>query len=283
MKHTFKSLFLAVLSFCLVLFLGCSVAVDPVSAEKEIREKTDELIQSWKYNDQDWYERNVVSGYLITLQTLDVVNREQVIEYMSSAEEDPDPGTAEIDDWQTIVDGDTAISHYKLGWKFESGGSNEVRITDVWSHRTGQWVLLSEHVSRISLTGSAESDAKEKQEILDFVEACSKSLDMDQITACYHDDFVALAGRDRPQAKAEWVGHFAHTLEAYEISAMSFEPISVIVHGDMAVVTGIDTGTTKNKETQELEEHRQSWTKVLVREDDFWSVISESMNNLPTP
>jgi hypothetical protein len=159
MKRTFKKFSLSVLSFCLVLSLGCSVAVDPATAEKEIRQKTDEMIQASKYEDEAWYEENFADEYLITGQDLQVVNKEQIIEYASSAEEIS--GTVEIDDWQTIVDGDTVVSLYKISWKFDDGGTNEARITDVWSHRTGQWVLLAQHASQISLTGSAETDANE--------------------------------------------------------------------------------------------------------------------------
>jgi hypothetical protein len=99
---------------------------------------------------------------LITAQSLEVVNKEQIIEYMSGAEEDPDPGTAQIDDWQTIANGDTVISLYKLTWKYDSGKINEVLITDVWSRDSVQWKLLTQHVSRISLTEPADSGAGEE-------------------------------------------------------------------------------------------------------------------------
>ena len=158
MKQTLRTFSLAALSFCLALFLGCSAAVDPVAAENDIRQRTDEVIEAWNDNDSGWFERNVASGYLVTSQLHEVFNKEQILEYMSGDETDP-PGTAEINDWQTIVNGDTAVSHYMIHWTFDSGGTNDVRITDVWCHRTGRWMLLSQHVSRISLTGSEESDA----------------------------------------------------------------------------------------------------------------------------
>lgn len=117
------------------------------------------MIQASQYEDEAWYEENFADEYLITGQDLQVVNKEQIIEYASSAEEIS--ATVEIDDWQTIVDGDTVVSLYKISWRFDDGGTIEARITDVWSHRTGQWVLLAQHASQISLTRSAETDANE--------------------------------------------------------------------------------------------------------------------------
>jgi hypothetical protein len=162
MNHTFKTLSLTVLSFSPVFLFGCSTAIDPAAAEKEVRQQTDQMVEAWRLNDQDWLERNAVNEYLITSQSLEVVNKEQIIEYMSGAEEDPDPGTAQIDDWQTIANGDTVISLYKLTWTFDSGKSNEVLVTDVWSRDAAQWKLLTQHVSRISLTGPADSDTEEE-------------------------------------------------------------------------------------------------------------------------
>jgi hypothetical protein len=92
MKHTFKTFSLAFLSFCPVLLLGCSTAIDPVAAEKEVRQQSDQMVEAWRLNDQDWFERNAANEYLITAQSLEVVNKEQIIEYMSGAEEDPDAG-----------------------------------------------------------------------------------------------------------------------------------------------------------------------------------------------
>jgi len=162
MSHTFRTFSLVVLSFCLVLLFGCSTAVDPAASEKEVRQKTDEMVEAWRLNDEGWLERNAANEYLITSQSLEVVNKDQIIEYMSGAEEDPDPGTAEIDEWQTIAAGDTFISLYKLSWTFDSGKSNVVLVTDVWSRDAAQWKLLTQHVSRISLTGPADSDAGEE-------------------------------------------------------------------------------------------------------------------------
>ncbi len=160
MKRTLKRFSFVALSFCLIPFAGGSEAIDPTSADKEVRQKTEEMVQAAKTNDEAWYEAYFADEYLITGQDLQVGNKEQMIEYASTAEELS--GTVETDDWQTIVDGDTVISLYKISWKFDDGGTNEARITDVWSHRTGQWLLLAQHVSQISLTGSAESSANEQ-------------------------------------------------------------------------------------------------------------------------
>lgn len=162
MKRIFRMFSLGILSFCLMSSLGCSVAVDPIAAEKEIRQKTDELVEAWRLNDEDWIDRNAVNEYLISAQSLEVVNKDQIIEYMSSVEEDTDPGAAKIDEWQTIAAGDTFVSLYRLSWTFDSGKSNVVMVTDVWSHDAAQWKLLTQHVSRISLTGPDDSDTDEE-------------------------------------------------------------------------------------------------------------------------
>jgi len=153
---------LAVLSFCLVLLFGCSTAIDPAVAEKEVRQKTDEMVEAWRLNDQDSFERNTVNEYLITAQILEVVNKEQIVEYMSGVEDDPDAGTAKIDEWQAIGNGNVVVSLYKLTWTFDSGRLNEVRVTDVWSRHESQWKLLSQHVSRISLTDPTDSGTAEE-------------------------------------------------------------------------------------------------------------------------
>lgn len=160
MNYIYKTIFLTILSLCVVVFWGCSTAIDPATAQKEVRQRIDEMVEVWRLNDSDWFQKNVVNDYLITSQILEVVNKKQIIDYMSGVEEDPDPGTAKIDDWQAIVDGTTVIALYKLTWTFESGRLNEVRVTDVWSRHAGQWMLLAQHISRISLTGPADSDAE---------------------------------------------------------------------------------------------------------------------------
>jgi len=162
MSHFLRTFSLAALSFCIVLLFGCSTVVDPSVAEKEVRQKTDELVEAWRLNDQDWFERNTVNEYLITAQILEVVSKEQVVEYMSGVEDDPDPGTAKIDDWQTVVDGNVVVSLYELTWTFDSGRLNEVRVTDVWSRYESQWKLLSQHVSRISLSDPTDSGTAEE-------------------------------------------------------------------------------------------------------------------------
>jgi len=82
MSHTFRTFSLVVLSFCLVLLFGCSTAVDPAASEKEVRQKTDEMVEAWRLNDEGWLERNAANEYLITSQSLEVVNKDQIIEYM---------------------------------------------------------------------------------------------------------------------------------------------------------------------------------------------------------
>jgi len=124
MSHSFKMFSLAVLSFCLVLLFGCSTAIDPAVAEKEVRQKTDEMVEAWRLNDQDSFERNTVNEYLIN--------------------------------------GNVVVSLYKLTWTFDSGRLNEVRVTDVWSRHESQWKLLSQHVSRISLTDPTDSGTAEE-------------------------------------------------------------------------------------------------------------------------
>ncbi|MFT5502214.1 MAG: ketosteroid isomerase-like protein [Woeseiaceae bacterium] len=69
-------------------------------------------------------------------------------------------------------------------------------------------------------------------------------------------------------ASADGLGNF-------DSETLLFKPLSVIVKGNMAVVTYIQTSKTTNNATDEVEYSTQRWTDVCLKEDGQWTWISD--------
>jgi ketosteroid isomerase-like protein len=117
---------------------------------------------------------------------------------------------------------------------------------------------------------------KAQQEVLAFEEACVTTKDADDFIACFHEDFVGWGqGSTFPTTKTDRLKFIADGFGNFDSETLLFKPLSVIVKGNMAVVTYVQTSKTKNNATDEVEYSTQRWTDVCLKEDGKWTWISD--------
>ena len=126
----------------------------------------------------------------------------------------------------------------------------------------------------------AENWSNAQQEVLTFAESCMTAKNADVLLGCFHDDYVGWAMAAVPLTKADRQKPLRNNLENFDREILLFKPISVIVKGDMAVISYIITGKYTDKATGEIGYYGQRWTDVLVKEGDRWGYISDHGQSL---
>jgi hypothetical protein len=132
------------------------------------------------------------------------------------------------------------------------------------------------YVLLLPLTALAQEWTKEQQEVLAFEQACVTAKSAEEAKACFHEDFVGWgAGVTFPTSKKERLPFIDDDFATNDRQSLLFKPLSVIVKGNMAVVTYIDAGKTKNKSTNEVKDYMARWTDVCLKEGGKWYWISD--------
>ena len=122
----------------------------------------------------------------------------------------------------------------------------------------------------------AEDWSKEQKEVLAFEEACITATDADDFIGCFHEDFVGWGqGFTVPTSKADRLKFIADSFENYDSKMLLFKPLSVIVKGDIAVVSYIETRKITNNTTEKVEYSTQGWTDVCLKEGGKWTWIAD--------
>jgi ketosteroid isomerase-like protein len=133
----------------------------------------------------------------------------------------------------------------------------------------------------LPLTASAEDWTEEQKEVLAFEEACVTTKDIDEFAGCFHDDFVGWGqGYPVPTSKDDRSKTNADSFESFDSETLLFNPISVIVKGDMAIVSYLQTSKITNKATEEVEYSTQAWTDVCLKERGKWTWIADHGTDL---
>jgi len=123
---------------------------------------------------------------------------------------------------------------------------------------------------------SAEDWTKEQLEVLAFEEACVTTNDAEEFSGCFHSDFVGWGlGSTVPTSKADRLKSIADGFENFDTDTLLFKPIAVIVKGNMAVISYIQTTKSENKATDEVAYSTQRWTDVCLKESGEWTWISD--------
>jgi ketosteroid isomerase-like protein len=123
---------------------------------------------------------------------------------------------------------------------------------------------------------SAENWSKEQMEVLKFEEACVSAKSADQLLNCFHEDYVGW-GQDWsvPLSKADQQKAIVDRFATVDSETMLFKPLSVIVKGNMAVISYIDSSKSTNKTTKEVTYSTQRWTDVCLKDGGKWYWISD--------
>ena len=128
----------------------------------------------------------------------------------------------------------------------------------------------------LPMFASAEDWTKEQKEVLAFEEVCVTTNNADEFISCFHKDFVGWgAGYTVPTSKADRLKSIADSFENYDSETLLFKPLSVIVKGNMAVISYLDSRKILNKATDEVEYSTARWTDICLKEDGKWSWISD--------
>ena len=115
-----------------------------------------------------------------------------------------------------------------------------------------------------------------QQEVLAFEEACVTTKDLDDFNACFHEDFEGW-GIDFsvPTSKADRKGVFENGFASFDADTLLFKPLSVIVKGNMAVVSYLTETKLTNKSTDEVEYVTERWTDVCLKDGGKWTWIAD--------
>jgi ketosteroid isomerase-like protein len=127
----------------------------------------------------------------------------------------------------------------------------------------------------------AEDWTKEQKEVLAFEEACVTTKDVDEFTGCFHEDFVGWGqGYPVPTSKADRSKTNTDFFESFDSDTLLFNPISVVVKGNIAIVSYLQTSKYTNRATEEVEYSTQAWTDVCFKEGGKWTWIADHGTDL---
>lgn len=128
----------------------------------------------------------------------------------------------------------------------------------------------------LPLTVLAEDWTREQQEVLAFERACIAAKTGDELKACFHEDYVGWGMESPvPLSKEEVSRIIDETFDDTTNESVLFKPLSVVVKGNMAVVSYIDSGRSTNNRTDEVEYYMQRWTDVCLKDGGKWYWISD--------
>jgi hypothetical protein len=128
----------------------------------------------------------------------------------------------------------------------------------------------------LPIVAFADDWTSEQQEVLAFEKACVSATSASQLMDCFHKDFVGWGqGSTIPTSKADRRKGVENGFENSESETMLFKPLSVIVKGNMAVVSYIDWSKSINKTTKEVTYSTQRWIDVCLKDGGKWYWISD--------
>lgn len=129
----------------------------------------------------------------------------------------------------------------------------------------------------LPLAAQAQQWSAEQQEVWEFEKACWEAEDLEVILGCFHQDYVGWADQalSTPLNKADRRVLIGRSYETEDLAWLFLKPLEIKVHGDMAVVLYVATGTNKNKESGEETQFTALWTDVLLKEGGSWAWIAD--------
>jgi len=134
----------------------------------------------------------------------------------------------------------------------------------------------------LPLTAQAQEWTAEQQEIWEFEKACWDLEELEAGLACFHEDFIGWGTGELsvPTSKADRRALRVRALETQDATFLLLKPLDIKVHGNVAVVVYIATGSNKNKATGEETNFTQRWTDIALKEGDTWTWIADHGESL---
>lgn len=141
--------------------------------------------------------------------------------------------------------------------------------------------LLSAAVLLLLANPWARADtAKDERALIQLVEQINVALtkaDMPFLERVLHKDFVLTSSKGKLEGRSEYISNRRSGGMVY-LSKTSDE-IKVLLFGDAAIVTGRDT--EKARANQREMEGQYRWTRVFVRHDGRWQLVSAQFTPVP--
>ena len=127
----------------------------------------------------------------------------------------------------------------------------------------------------------AQEWSAEQQEVIEFEEACINARDANTLKACFHDNYVGWGMNSTvPLSKNDILKIIDDDYATRESESLMFKPMSVIVKGNMAVVSYVDAVKITNKITEDVQYYTQRWTDVCIKDGGKWYWISDHGVNI---
>ncbi len=134
------------------------------------------------------------------------------------------------------------------------------------------------------VTAQAQEMTRAQQQVWEWEQGCwATDVTLEDLMACFHEDFLGW-GMDYsvPSSKADRRPFFARFFETNETVFQFLNPLSVQVHGDMAVISYLATYTTRNRSTDEETTTTERWTDIAIREGGRWYWIADHGTRVPS-
>ena len=136
------------------------------------------------------------------------------------------------------------------------------------------WAFAGLLLFPLSVQGQ-EWDA-EQMEVWETVTTCWTSTNIETQMACIHDDFKTWGvGNPVPFKKADTRAHLTRFFETQETVWSYFQPLSIDVRGDMAIVLYVMNWAERNRVTGEETAGIINWTEVFKKEGDRWLLLAD--------
>lgn len=116
----------------------------------------------------------------------------------------------------------------------------------------------------------------EQQEVWATVTTCWSATDIDSLMSCVHDDFATWGLESRvPLKRADVRALNGRWYDTQETLWSHYQPMSIDVRGNMAVVIYVYYWAERNKVTGEETEGIVNWTEVFLKEGDRWLLLAD--------
>ena len=128
----------------------------------------------------------------------------------------------------------------------------------------------------LPLTVQGQEWTAEQKEVWETVKACWTAADIETISACLHEDLVTWGfGAGVPSTKADVRALNGRWLDTQETVWSYYQPLSVDVRGDMAVVIYVLHWAERHRVTGEETSGIVNWTEVFKKEGDKWLLLAD--------
>jgi len=128
----------------------------------------------------------------------------------------------------------------------------------------------------LPLTAQAGEWTAEQKEVWEFEKACWEAKEAETLTACFHEDYKGWVGNIAVLVnKADRRLIFTRQFETSETVFLFLKPLSIQIHGNMAIALYVSGVSNRNKETGKETTSSQRWTDVLLKDGETWKFITD--------